>query len=178
MDEPDLARDLLRQRDLLFGFILALTRDHDAAEEVFQEVSLAVLNEARKGFRPDDFMAWARGLARHRVSDYYRGRARTEALEEGFAEYMDAVNQAFGEHEGGADENQERLKYLRECLARLRGRTREIVEARYGRHLSLRDVAAAVAWKEAAVKVALCKARKVLAECVGRKSRAARTEMA
>src|SRR5687767_8502727 len=80
MTQPDLVRQFLENRDALLGFIFALTRDPDAAEEVFQNVGLAVVDEANRGTRVADFRRWAREIARHRVADYYRDRSRTRAL--------------------------------------------------------------------------------------------------
>ena len=79
MTQPKLVKDLLESRRVLFGFIFALTRDAEAAEDIFQELSLAILDEAAKGTTPGDFLAWARELARHRVADYYRRLAGEKA---------------------------------------------------------------------------------------------------
>jgi len=76
MKQPELAKSLLENRRAIFGFVFALTRDFEAAEEVFQEVSLAILDEAARGTQPEDFLAWSRELARHRVADFYRARRR------------------------------------------------------------------------------------------------------
>src|SRR5207247_1749159 len=50
--------------------------DRDAAEELAQEVGLAVLDAAGRGVRPDAFAPWLRAVARHRAADWYRRRAR------------------------------------------------------------------------------------------------------
>src|SRR5207237_4666 len=77
----DFPPELLRQRDTLFAFVLTLTRSHDMAEELFQELGVAVLAEARRGVVPDAFLPWARTIARHRVADFFRARSRRAGLE-------------------------------------------------------------------------------------------------
>ena len=80
MNASDLVRQLLEHRDGLFGFILALTHDREAAEEVFQEVGLAVVEEAGKGTQVQRFLAWAHEMARRRIAEYYRKSSRRRSL--------------------------------------------------------------------------------------------------
>jgi len=171
MVESELVRHLLQNRDALVGFILVLVRDYDLAEEVFQETAVAILEEAEKGRRPANFMAWARTVARHRAADHFRRRARRQEHARQFEAMAEAVARAFDENAAVAGEADERLRALRDCLKRLGRRARAIVDLRYRDRLPLSDIAAAVRWKEASVKVALSKARRALAECVGTKLR-------
>ena len=171
MARSPLTQELLRNRGELMGFIYALTRDFAAAEEVFQEVALAILEEAEAGRTVRPFMPWAREVARRRVAEHYRravsqGRVRvlSPAAEE-------TVCRCFAESEAPDGAGGRRLQYLLECLAECARRTREIVELRYGRKLAAAEIAAELGWTPAAVNVALSRARKFLAECVGRKLR-------
>jgi RNA polymerase sigma-70 factor (ECF subfamily) len=164
MTQPELARDLLENRRAIFGFVYALVRDIDAAEEVFQEVSLAILDEAARGTRPENFLAWARELARHRAADHYRSKGRSPlVLSESMVE---AVSQAFDEGDLSPELMQERRKSLLDCLRELPARARELVERRYRDRMAPGEIASAVGWKVNAVHVALSKARRALAACV------------
>jgi RNA polymerase sigma-70 factor (ECF subfamily) len=174
----DLIREFMRNRDILFGFILGLTRDHDAAEEVIQELAKTILVEGQKGTRPGDFSAWARTLARHRVTDYYRQRSASERKRKAFEALADLVDLAFQENEDGNEESQEGLKHLPHCLRRLGSRARQIIDARYRDHRGLPEIASALGWKADSVKVALAKARKALADCVRGKLAAERAGLA
>ena len=62
MAQPDLVREFLEYRDVLLGFLYSLTRDPDAAEEVLQNVGLAVVAEAGRGTRVADFRRWVREI--------------------------------------------------------------------------------------------------------------------
>lgn len=156
-------KQLLEQRRLVFGFIYALTRDVDAAEEIFQEVSLAVLEEASENASIDRFLPWILGVARHRVADYYRKRGRTRPAPEVLAE---AVVDAFEQNAESREEAADRIRALLECVDQLPPRQRQIVESRYRDRKSLGAVAEAVGWKSDAVKVALSKIRKALSRCL------------
>jgi len=171
MDSSDLARQFVLHRDMLYGYVFALTRDHALAEEILQDVGVSILNEARRGTGPDDFIPWARGLARHRVADHYRRLASRRRHEMPFEEFADAVDLAFAEHAPTPEDNHEQLKLLRECLDGLTAQVRKIIDLRYNGRQSIQEIAAALSWTPASIKVALSRARRTLADCVGRKLR-------
>ncbi len=173
MGEHELRAALLSHRLALQGFIFALTRDHEVSDEVFQEVALAILDEAARGADVRNFLPWAREIARRRVARYYsqrKARARTEPLPGPMIEAI-AVAYESADEPPGADGT--RLKLLRECLDGLSARAREAVDRRYRDGMGIREVASAMAWKIASVNVALSRAKKALAECVTRRLRRA-----
>jgi RNA polymerase sigma-70 factor (ECF subfamily) len=167
-----LLKEFLDRRDWLLAYILSLTRDRAAAEEVFQDTAVAVLEEDRKGTRPVKTAAWIREVARRRVAEFFRKR-RSRAPGAGPLEELDgAVEQSFEENLIAAERNLERQRFLKECLERLSAGLRRIVFHRYGEQLSLQETAAAVGWQVDSVKVALSRARRALYECVAAKLRA------
>ena len=170
--ESELVKEFIRNRDVLMGYVMALTRDHDLAEELFQDIAVGILTEAQKGTRPDRFMPWARALARNRTADYFRKRARLRERQRSFELLADVVGLAFDEHEPTGEDSRRRLKFLRDCLQGLGAQARRIVNLRYRDRRTLQDIAAAVSWKPDSVKVALAKARRALADCVNGKLRA------
>jgi RNA polymerase sigma-70 factor, ECF subfamily len=173
MDQSIILTELLRYRDSLFGFICALTRDHLAAEEIFQEASLAIIKESQTEKSVGNFPAWAREIARRRVADYYRKQARRGRVEPLSAAMTEIIEQAFRENEDTSDEYQLRMKYLLECLELLTGRARDVVVRFYQQRQNLKQVAEALNWRVDSVKVALSRARKALADCIDLKLRAA-----
>ena len=171
MDSSELARQFVQHRDMLYGYVFALTRDHNAAEDILQDVGVSILTEAKRGTDPDRFVAWARGLARHRVADHYRRLATRRRHEMPFERFADAVDLAFAEHAPTPEENNSQLQLLRECLDRLTGRARTIIDRCYSGRQSIEEISAALSWTPGSIKVALSRARRALADCVGRKLR-------
>ena len=171
MESRDLARQFVRHRDLLYGYVFALTRDHDLAEDILQDVGVSILAEATRGTSPDNFVSWARGVARHRVADHYRRQASRRKHEVPFEQFADAVDRAFAEHAPTPKDNHQQLKFLRECLDALSAQVRTIIDRRYHGRQSLEEIAASLSWKPASIKVALSRARRALADCVARKLR-------
>ena len=171
MEPRELVPEFVQHRDVLYGYILALTRDHNLADDILQEVGVSILTEAKRGMSPEAFLPWARGLARHRVADHYRRLATRRRHETHFEEFADAVDLAFAEHAPTPEDNDHQLKLLRECLDALTERVRTIVNLRYSGGQSIGEIAASLSWTPASIKVALSRARRALAECVGRKLR-------
>src|SRR5436190_2271776 len=161
----DLIRQLLEHRDGLFGFVLALTHDREAAEEIFQEVGLAVVEESAKKTDVLRFLPWVHELARRRVAEYYRRSSRRRALEH--SEPLDeAVSLAF--QEGAADPAALNLRqeHLETCLEDLAPAQRTLIERRYRDHTPLRDIAERTDSTEGSIKVLLWRARRQLARCI------------
>jgi RNA polymerase sigma-70 factor (ECF subfamily) len=170
----DLVRQLLEHRDGLFGFVLALTHDREAAEEIFQEVGLAVVEEAGKKTDVLRFLPWVHELARRRVAEYYRRNSRRRALEH--SEPLDAVV-ALAFQEGAADPAavSARQEHLEHCLEELPGSQRDMIAARYRDHTPLKDIADGARSTEGSIKVLLWRARRQLARCIeGKMSSAGR----
>lgn len=168
MASPDLVKLLLEHRDGIFGFVLALTHDRAAAEEIFQEVGLAVVEESRKGTRVVQFLPWVHELARRRIAEHFRKNARLKSFAR-LDSLDEVVSQAFEENASDLAGHLQRQDLLNECLEDLPGTQRQMVERRYRDHASIREIASALDWTEGAVKVALWKARRRLQVCVDAK---------
>lgn len=178
-NEPIVIKHLLEHREMLFAFVLALVRDHDAAEEIFQTVGVKVVVEAQRGTAPEDFAKWARGIARHCVADYFRERQQRQQVLAQAAlsgSLADRIEQAFDEQHAAQEDLQHRLRHLKDCVHKLSARAQQLLALRYERRLPIEDVAAEVNWTPASVKVALSRARTALADCMKRHAAAGGAE--
>jgi RNA polymerase sigma-70 factor, ECF subfamily len=155
----------VQYRDALFAFAFVLVRSRELAADVLSEAGLAVVEAEARGVRPDHVGAWLRALVRHRAANHFRRRA----LADRFETIADAVEEAFVETWTDAEAAAVRARHLAICLDKLAPRARQIVDERYRRGRSIEDVARTVGWKPSPVKVALAKARRVLADCVRRR---------
>ncbi|HZE99614.1 MAG TPA: sigma-70 family RNA polymerase sigma factor [Planctomycetota bacterium] len=163
--KANLVRKLLENRDGIFGFVMALTRDREAAEEIFQEVGLAIIEESSKKTDIERFLPWVHELARRRVAEYYRRSSRRRNLEHS-GPLDDAVSLAF--QEGAADPASvsRRQDHLDSCLDDLSPAQRELVERRYRDHAPLREIADRAKTTEGSIKVLLWRVRRQLARCI------------
>ena len=166
MSLPSLTRKLLSTRQAILGFIYALTRDIEATEEIFQEISITILQQAGKGRDVEPFMPWAREIARRRTAEYFRKRSTRMRIEAPSGAIVDAVSQIFEENEETSEQIGRRLEALRACLGKLSARTREILNLVYRTQLPLKDVAASIKLKASSVRQLLWRTRKTLANCI------------
>ncbi|MHB8900507.1 MAG: sigma-70 family RNA polymerase sigma factor [Thermoguttaceae bacterium] len=159
-------RLLMEHRHTLFAFIYAVVRDFDLAEEVFQEVSVAVC-AGSEAFQPGtNFGAWAREIARRRILAQRR-------LENRFPELLS--DEAILELQAGFDEVEaasglrDRVAALQACLETLSPAARRLLELRYTARLRLAEIASQLGRQAEGVRKALYRTREVLRLCIQRR---------
>jgi RNA polymerase sigma-70 factor (ECF subfamily) len=153
------AETWLTQRDRVLGSVLRCTRDRDVAEDIVADSFEALLREARADRLPDNPAAWLHRVARNRVVDWSRRRARWAAL---------------GLEPEGSDDDpaaavlcRERAAELYEALATLpaAGRRGVLLE---GQGYKPAEIAPLLGRTNQATRTLLCRARKrVAAELSG-----------
>ena len=142
-------------------------------QEIFQEVSVVVLQKIDEFDAGRDLQAWCRGIARNLVLRE-RDRSRRLKIFENDA-IVDLVDAAF-EERAPEDLVEAKRSLLRRCLGTLAGTSRELLDLRYQKGLSLREIAGQLDRKEGAIQVALSRVRKWLADCVQRRGQGGSAE--
>jgi RNA polymerase sigma-70 factor (ECF subfamily) len=144
----------------VLAYLRARTRDPETARDLAQETflqahrSLRAFDPARGGLRE-----WLFGIARNLSANAGRRRATLPRLE--------ALAEAAWAEPRPADDP--RLAALDRCLESLAERTREVLRLLYDDALGHAEIAERLGLGLSAVKVAACRARRVLADCVRRR---------
>lgn len=157
-----LIRTLIDQRDFLYGYVYALLRDINAAEEVFQEVALVAIREDQGG--TDDIrdpLAWLREVARRLVKARYRLLSKSKILAD--QEYIERAADLIDRAES---DTQDRLAALRECLKRVPASLREILENRYVRGMSYEAIGDLLQRSAGSLRVLVHRVQRELGDCV------------
>ncbi len=163
----DLTRRLLGCRDELFAYVLALVRDWNVAEDLFQEISMVALRKDLEGTAVERFGPWIREIARRTVLNYWKTTARSRLILS--AGVLDRIDDVFDRREKEeASRGAERLGALRRCLGRLPSHLRRIVDLRYRESLPLEEIARRLGRSSGSVQVALSRIRVRLLECTRR----------
>jgi len=167
VERDRLIREFQRDRLRLIAYIRALVGDPDLTEDIFQEVSVIVLQKVEEFTAGKDLQAWCRGIARNVI---LREREKSRRLRtfEG-DRIVELVDAAFAENDG-RDLLESRHSLLRACIRMLAAPSRELLQLRYDSGMSLRAVAQKLGRTEPAVQVALSRVRKWLLECVARRA--------
>lgn len=155
---------LAENQNRIFGYVFSLLGDHNRAADVVQETNLVMWRKI-DDFDPErSFLPWAFAVARFQVLAHLRDSKRDRLLLDG-----DLVEMLATESEEQASRIDEFREMLRPCLQRLTPSNRDLIERRYYRGMSVASVAEAVDRSVSAVKVALLRVRRSLAECVDQK---------
>jgi RNA polymerase sigma-70 factor, ECF subfamily len=170
-DRQSLATLWEQARPALFAYMTAAVYDFHRAEDLLQEVAVAVAGQFHSYDSQRPFLAWAMGIARNRVLLYFREQARDRR------HFSDAAIVAL---EGAAermprDQASDQREALRHCLGKIIGRRRRVLEMRYGGNLSIADIAKQLSVTGNAVKILLHRVRASLEECIRRQLAQERT---
>jgi len=149
-DTPETVFD--RHFDDVYRYVaFRLAPDHQAAQDVTQEVFLAAL-EHWSSFRGDGpVLSWLRGVARHKVADRLRRNSERE-----YPTDTQALSQLTAR---GDAEPERRATLLARALAALSDEQVELLEEKYVAGWSVRQIAARCGRTEKAVESALSRAR-------------------
>ena len=163
-EEP--TRLLLTYRKPLFAYIYTILHDHHGAEDVFQEVSVAVLRACEKE-DVRNFWGLAKEIARRQaLAAFRKGKQAPTALS---PEALEAIDRGFDAVAEGAEGRQEAL---RGCIRKLPETWQQIVRLRFWDGLAVTAIADQLARTQDVVSVTLNRIRTRLLECVRQQLRA------
>lgn len=167
MNDPALIKDLLRHQGDFMAYLMAMVRDLDAAEEIFQNAAVVVMEHAAAAGEPiRDFRAWAKEIVRRQALHYIRARGRAARCTLAEPELLEQIDRAFGEDTTDAAERQREIDALRDCAGRLPDVQRRMVALRYESRASFDAIGVALGRTGAAVQRALSRTRRMLHDCV------------
>jgi RNA polymerase sigma-70 factor (ECF subfamily) len=154
----EVAALLIAQRLPLTALFGSVTRDFQAAEDIFQEICVKAVGRAGEFESAAHVANWARLAGRHRAIDVVRSRyGRYEGLSEELLatlaeEWPDAVDL--------------RQQALALCMEEVTPNNRELLRLRYFERRPCLEVAAVMGRKLESVYQALARIHRVLGDCV------------
>ncbi len=156
---------LLRHQPDLKAFVASMVRDRAAAEDLFQEICLALWQGFGSYERGRPFGAWARGVAGKKL---LQSREKTRRVPLAFSpQAIQAVLEAYDR-----TEPQARTEGLRDCIEKLPDRSRELLALRYEKSMKLGEIARHAGSTLDAVHKTLSRIREALEECLKRRLQA------
>ncbi len=162
LDQDTAIRLLLSNRVALLGWLRAMVHDAHLAEDLFQEVSLVVLNKCGEIHDPLCFPKWVRKVARHKVLHARRDRRNKPLI------FSEELMELFEPHWAAWDETAsgDQLCALQKCLENLSPYARQLVRLRHEEGKSGAALAAALDRPINTVYVALSRTYHRLADCI------------
>lgn len=161
--DEDFVRLLTSYHCRMLHYVGTLVTNRAHAEDVLQEVSIA-LWEKRHQYDPDrNFFVWMRGFARNKVLDYYRQQSRAPAqLSE------ETVQRIIARVDANQHTVEDQLAALRGCLQDLPENQRLLLAKFYEPMSSVELIAEDLNIKPSTVYVRIHRIRKILLKCVHR----------
>ena len=152
---------IIRHQSELYGYIYAVVRNWEDADDLFQAVSL-VLWSKFESFRPgSSFFAWARQTAKITVSNFLKYKRLPNYVSE---ELLDDIAETVIETQSGGAEPY--LAALRRCKAKLSTADEELLELHYVDNLGSRQIADRLQRPQPSVCHSLNRIRCWLLECI------------
>lgn len=160
--------DLVREHQAgLRAYVRSLGVDALWVDDVAQE-ALVIAYERRDKFNADlSFRNWVWGIARNCVlNDRRKSARRNRILNENLTDILISTSSAADEEIEHSDQDQARLAALKECLAQIPEKSREMLRQRYELNKKATDLAEALDMKSAAVRKSLERIRSAMRKCM------------
>ena len=170
MDETPLIQQYLQLRSEFMGYLYAMTRDAELAEEIYQNAAVVVIEKAEQPETIRSFRASAKEVVRRQALHAIRARATAARHGRGVSpELLEAVSMAFIDDTSEDSVVRDEASALRKCLDGLPKDKRELVSLRYERSSSFDEISKQTGSTPAAVQRALSRVRKLLHGCIQRR---------
>ncbi len=137
---------LRRHQERVFNYVLSIVRDPDTANDIFQETFIKAITTIKQGryMETGKFAAWITRIAHNLIIDYYR-QERSGNMTSADDETVNVLNR-----KEFSDENIEDILVdeqiradVRRIVAILPDNQREVLEMRYYRDMSFKEIAEA-----------------------------------
>jgi len=162
LTEEIVVRFLVSHRSDLLAFIRGIVRDRGLAEDVYQEVCIAVVLKRDEIQNASHLRNWSRQAARFRAIDALRKlNSQAFVMDEAV---LDRMETDWAERDDQACEH--RHNVLRACLSQLTPYVQEMIRLRYSEGLTGARLATALNRQVNTVYVALSRAHNTLATCI------------
>lgn len=157
----DFVQALTGVQSRLYAYICSLLGEAASARDVLQDTNLALWDKAQDYDPARPFLPWAYRVAYIQVLAYRKRCTRSRLL---FDEQL--VSELAQEALGRDDDLDRRLEALGDCMNKLTGSRREIIDHRYLQGESVDRIAERLQKAPNVVAASLYRIRKTLLECI------------
>jgi RNA polymerase sigma-70 factor (ECF subfamily) len=180
VSDVPLIKQFLQQQGQFMAYLMAITRDLNAAEEIFQNAAVVVMEKSIPASesleRIRDFHAWAKEIVRRQALSYLQKQVRAERREKPVQPVLlDQITRAFMENDAAQNRIDLEAAALRGCVGELASSERLLLQLRYTQRASFAAIGMTVGKTEGAVQRAVSRIRKRLHDCVLGKIRLSET---
>ena len=146
------------------ALLLAATGDMNLSDDLMQNVAIALWKKWPEYDPERPFRAWALGVARIEILRWRRSASRNKIVLE-----VQMLDQLVVAADRAAEEADQCLALLAECLDGVPGGAREVLNLKYTAGLRSRQIAEKMGKDVGAVEMILTRTRRALRACIKRK---------
>ena len=162
LDSTQIVRLLTTERNRLFAYIWAIVGDVHLAEDVFQEVSLLVVEKGPELTNEPELNVWLRRTARFKALNTLRqAKHQPMVLDESV---LDTLEEYWIRYD--AMPESDLVETLRECMRLLTPNGRKMMVMRYSKGLRTSQIAQRLKRQITAVQKSIARAHRSLHDCV------------
>ncbi len=160
--EERFLKALTASQGRLQAYLFCLLGDIHDANLVLQEANLVMWRKSGEFEEIKSFNAWSREVAYFQALAFLRDRKRDRLI------FSQEVIDNLAAQRDEVDFDERRLA-LRNCVAKLHGRWRQLIYQRYSENKQISQIAEELQKSEGAVKMSLRRIRQTLLECVNKR---------
>lgn len=162
LDSTSIVRLLTVERNRLFAYIWAIVGDVHVAEDVFQEVSMLVIEKGGELTDEPELRVWVRRAARFKALDAVRqAKRRPVALDESIIEKLEGCWVQYD-----TVPESDMVETLRKCMRLLTPNRRKLMVLRYTKGLRTSQIAQQLGHQVTTVRRSIARAHRNLYDCV------------
>ena len=145
----------------LYGLILSLVGDADAANDILQETNLILWSKAHEFELGTSFKSWSFRVASFQVMAWRQKQMRDPLV------FNNELTSLMIQEQGEREEDYESKKTrLEQCIAKLPKRQQDLIKQRYGLGNSIVKIAESLKSNANSIRQVLFRARTNLIQCV------------
>jgi RNA polymerase sigma-70 factor (ECF subfamily) len=154
-------------QDMLLAYAAFRVPDAALVDEVVQQTFIRAFEQLRDFQTDKDFGVWLRSICRFMILAELKRASRDRQNKENYQGHLKVrlLGDALLRGESGADEDM--LRRLKGCMARLQQTARSLVTLRYQELLKVEEIAARVGQSATWVATTLFRVRDTLRKCMG-----------
>lgn len=141
-------------------------------DDIIQDIYLKVFEDIHRYQPGTDFNAWLKTISRYKILEYQRKQQRKQSAHSKYIEHLQAtvsehifINEKEYPLEG-------KIGALKHCLSILSKKNREMIELKYFKNLSMKEIGKYFCINSNAASVSIHRIRTALATCIAKKERA------
>ncbi len=169
-DPHAIASLMVRYQHRLFRYLLRMVSESGAAEDLFQQTWLRIIERTRSYDAQRSFEGWLFAVAHNLAIDYLR-RRKPESLDEALPSGEAQSNQIRSVRPGALEQllSRERADIVIEAVSELHVSFREVITLRFEEEMKLEEIAVVLGLPVGTVKTRLHRGLRALRQSLGNK---------